>query len=79
MILRRVLEDFLWREGASVIQGNLRELRDALRRSNRLMDEMIAQSLVIYAASLRPPVETRTSSWPPPRRRKTDFTENEIR
>ena len=79
MILRRVLEDFLWREGASVIQGNLRELRDALRRSNRLMDEMIAQSLVIYAASLRPPVETRTSSWPPPRRRKTDFTENETR
>ena len=79
MILRRVLEDFLWREGASVIQGNLRELRDALRRSNRLMDEMIAQSLVIYAASLRPPVETRTSSWPPPRRRKTDFTESETR
>ncbi len=79
MILRRVLEDFLWREGTSVIKGNLRELRDALRRANRLMDEMIAQSLVIYAASLRPPVETRSSSWPPPRRRKTDFTESETR
>lgn len=79
MILRRVLEDFLWREGASVIKGDLRGLRDALRRANRLVDEMVAQSLVIYAASLRPPVETRASSWPPPRRRKTDFTESETR
>ncbi|HYY59155.1 MAG TPA: RsbRD N-terminal domain-containing protein [Pyrinomonadaceae bacterium] len=77
MFLRRVLEDFLWREGASVVEGNLRELRDALRRANRFMDEMIAQALVIYAASLRPPVETRSSVWPPPRRRKTDFTESD--
>lgn len=79
MILRRVLEDFLWREGARVTQGNLRELREALRRTCQFMDEMMAQSLVIYAASLRPPVETRVSSWPPPRRRKTDFTESDTR
>ncbi|HEY6186771.1 MAG TPA: RsbRD N-terminal domain-containing protein [Pyrinomonadaceae bacterium] len=76
MTLRRVLEDFLWREGFSVVEGNLRELRAALMRANRFMEEMLAQSLVIYAASLRPPVETRTSVWPPPRRRKTDFTES---
>ena len=78
MTLRRVLEDFLWREGFSVVEGNLREMRDATRRANRFMEEMLAQSLVIYAASLRPPVETRTSVWPPPRRRKTDFTESEM-
>ena len=79
MILRRVLEDFLWREGTSAVAGNLRVLRDALRRANRFMDEMLTQSLVIYAASLRPPVETRASVWPPPRRRKTDYTESETR
>ena len=79
MFLRRVLEDFLWREGASIVEGNPRELRDALRRANRFIDEMVAQALVIYAASLRPPVETRSSVWPPPRRRKTDFTESETR
>ena len=74
MIFRKVLNDFLWREGVSATQGDLWELRDALRRANRLLDEMIVQTLVIYAASLRPPVETRTSSWPPPRRRRrTDF------
>jgi hypothetical protein len=77
MFLRRVIEDFLWRESASVVEGDLRELRDALRRANRFMDEMMAQALVIYAASLRPPVETRSSVWPPPRRRKTDFTESD--
>ncbi|HEX8139689.1 MAG TPA: RsbRD N-terminal domain-containing protein [Pyrinomonadaceae bacterium] len=78
MTLRRIVEDFLWREGFSVVEGNLRELRDALRRANRFMEEMLAQSLLIYAASLRPPVETHASVWPPPRRRKTDFTEGEM-
>jgi hypothetical protein len=79
MFLRRVLEDFLWREGASVVEGELRALRAALHCANRFIDEMLAQALVIYAASLRPPVETRTSVWPPPRRRKTDFTESDTR
>jgi RsbT co-antagonist protein rsbRD N-terminal domain len=76
MIFRRVFNDFLWREGISATEGDLWELRDALRRADRLVDEMIAQMVVIYAASLRPPVATRSSVWPPPRRRRTDFPEN---
>jgi RsbT co-antagonist protein rsbRD N-terminal domain len=79
MLFRQVITDFLWREGFGVRQGSLSELRDALRRVNRFVDEMIAQLIVIYAASLRPPVETRTSVWPPPRRRKTDFPEHDER
>jgi hypothetical protein len=75
MLFRQVITDFLWREGSSARQGTLAELRDALRCANRFADEMIEQVIVIYAASLRPPVETRTSIWPPPRRRRTDFPE----
>ncbi|HEX8709885.1 MAG TPA: RsbRD N-terminal domain-containing protein [Pyrinomonadaceae bacterium] len=75
MIFRKVFSDFLWREGISAAEGDLWELRDALRRADLFVDEMLAQLLVIYAASLRPPVETRTSVWPPPRRRRTDFPE----
>ena len=76
MIFRRVFNDFLWRDGFGATEGELWELRDALRRSDRLIDELLAQTVVIYAVSLRPPVETRTSVWPPPRRRRTDFPEN---
>ncbi|HEY0544448.1 MAG TPA: RsbRD N-terminal domain-containing protein [Pyrinomonadaceae bacterium] len=77
MLFRRTVNDFLWREGSSATLGDLRELRDALRRADQFVDEMIAQAIVIYAASWRPPVETRTSVWPPPRRRKTDFPESD--
>ena len=70
MILRGVLNDFLWREGLAVTEGDLRELRAALGRANTLLDEMLAQTLITYAASLRPPVQTRTMPWPPARRRK---------
>ena len=77
MLFRQVIIDFLWRESSSARQGSLSELRDALRRVNRFADEMIAQVIVVYAASLRPPVETRTSVWPPPRRRRTDFPEHD--
>jgi hypothetical protein len=73
MLLRQVFNNFLWREGISVTEGDLWELRDALRRADRFVDEMLVQTVLIYAASLRPPVETRTSLWPPPRRRRTDF------
>lgn len=73
MIFRKVFNDFLWREGVNATQGDLWELRDAHKRVDRFMDELIAQTVVIFAASLRPPVETRTSVWPPPRRRRTDF------
>ncbi|MDT4895422.1 MAG: hypothetical protein QOH25_499 [Acidobacteriota bacterium] len=79
MIFRKVFGDFLWREGISATEGDLWELRDALRRADRFVDELIAQAIVVYAASLRPPVETRTSVWPPPRRRRTDFPENRQR
>ena len=73
MILRKVLNDFLWREGISATQGDIWELRDAHKRVDRFVDELIAQAIIIYAASFRPPVETRSSVWPPPRRRRTDF------
>jgi hypothetical protein len=73
MLFRQVITDFLWREGLGARQGSFSELRDALWRTNRFVDEMIEQVIVVYAASLRPPVETRISVWPPPRRRRTDF------
>jgi hypothetical protein len=79
MIFRKVFSDFLWREGISATEGDFWELRDALRRADRFVDELIAQAIVVYAASLRPPVETRTSVWPPPRRRRTDFPEDRQR
>jgi RsbT co-antagonist protein rsbRD N-terminal domain len=69
MILRRVLNEFLWRERLATTGGDLWELRTALHRANALLDELLAQTLVTYAASLRPPVRTRTMPWPPPRRR----------
>jgi len=77
MILRHVLNDFLWRErGADATDGgDIRELRDCLRRTHLFVDELIAQAVLIYATSLRPQVRTRTSHWPPPRRRRTDFPE----
>lgn len=70
MILRGVLNNFLWRECPIATGGELRELRTALRRTNVLLDEMLIEALVTYAASLRPPVRTRTMPWPPPRRRE---------
>jgi hypothetical protein len=77
MLFRRTVNDFLWREGMSATLGDLRELRDALSRADQFVDEMIAQAVIVYAASWRPPVETRTSVWPPPRRRKTDFPKSD--
>ena len=76
MLLREVVNDFLWREHLSANRGagDARDLREALRRADWFVDEMLAQAIVIYAASLRPPVQTRTSVWPPPRRRRTDFS-----
>lgn len=69
-ILRRVLNDYLWQEGSQVLDGHLGGLRVSLRRVNHFIDELIGQALLVYAASLRPRVETRSSVWPPPRRRK---------
>jgi hypothetical protein len=72
ILFRQVLEDFLWREAFAVSEDDCRRLRGALRRVGRFVDEMLIQIVLIYAASLRPPVETRSSVWPPPRRRRTD-------
>jgi RsbT co-antagonist protein rsbRD N-terminal domain len=69
-ILRLVLGDFLWREGISATEGDIRELRDALRRMDSFVDELLVQAVLVYASSLRPSVPTRTSVWPPPRRRR---------
>ena len=79
MIFRKVLNDFLWREGINATNGDLWELRDALRRTDRFVDELFAQVVVIYGASSRPQVQTRTSVWPPPRRRRTDFPQDRER
>jgi hypothetical protein len=73
MLFRKVVNELLWRECVCATQGDLWELRDALGRADRFVDELIAQVVVVYAASLRPSVETRASVWPPPRRRRTDF------
>jgi hypothetical protein len=72
ILFRQVVEDFLWREAFAVTEEDCRHLRGALRRTGRFVDEMLVQTVLIYAASLRPPVETRSSVWPPPRRRRTD-------
>jgi len=69
-ILRRVLNDYLWQESSRTLEGDLHTLRNMLYRVNHFVDELIGQALLVYAASLRPPVETRSSVWPPPRRRK---------
>jgi len=68
MILRDVLNDFLWRESKedATDGGDTRELRDSLRRTHLFVDELIAYAVLIYAMSLRPQVRTRTSPWPPP-------------
>jgi hypothetical protein len=76
-ILRRVLNDYLWQEGSHAVDGDLHALRNMLRRVNHFVDELIGQALLVYAASLRPPVETRSSVWPPPRRRKAFLGEPE--
>ncbi|HST53533.1 MAG TPA: RsbRD N-terminal domain-containing protein [Pyrinomonadaceae bacterium] len=70
MLLHDALSEFLWQEAPGVVGGDTRELHDALRRTRLFFDEMIAQAILVYAASLRPVVPTRGSVWPPGRRRK---------
>lgn len=71
--LRQVVSDFLWRSGSEATAGgDIRVPREALWRADTFIDELIVQAILIYAASLRPSVQTRTPTWPPPRRRRTD-------
>jgi hypothetical protein len=67
MLLHDALSEFLWQEASSVVDGSTPELHDALRRTQLFFDELIAQAILVYAASLRPVVPTRGSVWPPPR------------
>ena len=68
MLLRDTLSEFLWQQAQGTAGAEARELRDELRQTASFFDEMIAQAILVYAASLRPVVPTRGSVWPPPRR-----------
>ena len=70
MLLRDALCEFLWREAPTFVDGDMRRLHDALRHAVLFFDELIAQTILVYAASLRPVVPTRGSLWPPPGRRR---------
>lgn len=68
MILRQAINAFLWREVGVANDEDVQDLHKALDHADRFIDEMIMQSVIVYAASQRPPVSTRASIWPPPRR-----------
>ena len=70
MLLRDALCEFLWQEAPAVVGDDAAALHDALRRSWLFFDELIAQTILVYAASVRPVVPTRGSVWPPPRKRR---------
>jgi RsbT co-antagonist protein rsbRD N-terminal domain len=70
MLLRDTLCEFLWQHAPTDAGADARELREALRRTTNFFDELIAQAILVYAASLRPVVPTRGSVWPPPRGRR---------
>jgi hypothetical protein len=70
MLLRDTVCEFLWQEAPGVLGEDVREMHHALRRAGIFFDELIAQAMLVYAASLRPVVPTRGSIWPPPRRRR---------
>lgn len=70
MLLRDTLSEFLWQNAPTPTVADARETREALRRTTNFFDELIAQAILVYAASLRPVVPTRGSVWPPPRGRR---------
>ena len=70
MLLRSTLCEFLWQEARGPADEDARVLRDALRRVEIFFDELVAESILVYASSLRPVVPTRGSVWPPPGRRR---------
>lgn len=69
MILRCVTADFLWREGLETVGGAV-EVGESSRLLHRFFDEIIAQAILVYAASQRPTFPTRDAIWPPPRLRR---------
>ena len=70
MLLRNTLSEFLWQNAPGLALTEAREMRDALRLTADFFDELIAQAILVYAASLRPVVPTRGSVWPPRRPRR---------
>jgi hypothetical protein len=70
MLLRRTLCEFLWQEARGPADDDARALREALRRAGLFFDELVAETILVYASSLRPVVPTRGLVWPPPRRRR---------
>ena len=70
MLLRGTLYEFLWQEARGPADEDARVLRDALRRVEIFFDELVAETILVYASSLRPVVPTRGLVWPPPRRRR---------
>lgn len=58
------------KEGSVSVATDIYEIRDTLQRTQRFFDEIIWQTVMIYAASQRPPVPTRTASWHLPLQRK---------
>lgn len=80
--LREVINDFIWRETLAPTERDLRGLRASLKRADTFFAELIRQMIVVYAASLRPPVQTHASIWHPSRgqgqrqRRSTDIPQS---
>lgn len=70
MLLRSTLCEFLWQEARGPVDEDARALRDALRRVEIFFDELVTETILVYASSLRPVVPTRGSVWPPPRGRR---------
>jgi len=70
MLLRGNLCEFLWQEARGPLDEDAHWLRDALRRVEIFFDELVTETIIVYASSLRPVVPTRGSVWPPPRRRR---------
>ena len=54
MLLRKTLSEFLWQQAPGLALTEPREMRDAQRLTTEFFDELIAQVILVYAASLRP-------------------------
>ena len=50
--------------------ATLLTFRELVEHVPDLLDELLAEAILVYASSLRPVVPTRGSVWPPPRRRR---------
>ena len=68
-VLREVINDFLWSEIHAPTERDWRDLQAGLKLTNTFFDELIRQTIVVYAASLRPPVPTYASIRQPTRQR----------